>query len=618
MRKLLSVIIAVVLTLSGMSCTFAATNENTDFCLKIVHTNDIHARVEENADSDIIGLPKLKTFMDNYTSDCDMQLRLDSGDIYHGQSIATLVKGKSVAELVKACGYDAMTVGNHDWSYGSAQLKELEKISDCRILAGNVVDERGNQFFENPYYVARNQKDGKQLSVGVFGMIDPKIYNATAPSNLTGLSFGDMQTYAKQAVSDLKGMGCNIIICLAHCYNPVSLAKSIDGVDLWLTGHEHTDIDETVTTPDGSQTKVIENGYYLYEAGLIELDCSVNQNSDIENINYKTSSATYDTTATLPEDSGVKAKLEQIKKDESKVLDEVVGKSPSDLDGVWEHIRIDETQLGRAVTDAYLLETGADVAFENAGGIRASINKGNVTYGDIINVSPYGNYIVTKKVTGKQLLEMLETSIDIQINCIEANNSGIYDAWPQNSGSYLQVGGMTVKYDMSQPKSKRISSAKVGNNPLESDKLYTVAINNYTAISSDYPQLANTDIVGEYCACDEALTSYFQQSDDVILNSVNTARMILSETDQETTENNTEETTASSAISTTSAQTTTAISESTNNTTKAAATSDTATNSQNGTVQTGSSAMSATVLLLLLLLACAGGYMFYKKTDITQ
>ena len=90
---------------------------------------------------------------------------------------------------------------------------------------------------------------------------------------------------------------------------------------------------------------------------------------------------------------------------------------------------------------------GKDVAFENAGGIRASISEGDVTYGDIISVSPYGNYIVTKQVTGKQLKEILETALDIQMQCIAADESGDYDAWPQSSVSYLQTGGMTVVYD---------------------------------------------------------------------------------------------------------------------------------------------------------------------------
>lgn len=139
---------------------------------------------------------------------------------------------------------------------------------------------------------------------------------------------------------------------------------------------------------------------------------------------------------------------------------------------------------------------------------------------------PYGNYIVTKQVSGSDLLEILETSIEIQIKCIEANNSGIYDAWPSNSGSYLQVGGMNVEYDLSESYGNRIKSAYVGNEKIDSEKIYTVATNNYLATSSDYPKLASKEKKGDYSACDEALITYFEQDDDYILNSVNAVRMV--------------------------------------------------------------------------------------------
>ena len=92
------------------------------------------------------------------------------------------------------------------------------------------------------------------------------------------------------------------------------------------------------------------------------------------------------------------AVLDTIKAENETELNRVIGTSPVELDGVWEHIRIGQTNLGNVITDAYLLATGADIAFENAGGIRASIAAGTVTYGDVINVSPYGNYVVTKKL----------------------------------------------------------------------------------------------------------------------------------------------------------------------------------------------------------------------------
>ena len=120
---------------------------STIFDVKIVHTNDIHARVEEDDYNQVIGMDRLSGIAQAFTEGADGSLMLDSGDTFHGQSIATLVKGESVAKLMKACGYDAMTTGNHDWSYGKDRLKELGGIANVKILSGNIKNTDGTSFF---------------------------------------------------------------------------------------------------------------------------------------------------------------------------------------------------------------------------------------------------------------------------------------------------------------------------------------------------------------------------------------------------------------------------------------------------------------------------------------
>lgn len=504
----------------------ASAAETTDFTIKIVHTNDIHARVVENEKGGIIGMERLGKIIQDFRSGADISLALDSGDMFHGQSIATLVQGESIARLMKECGYNAMTAGNHDWSYGKDRLKELAEMSGADMLCGNVVDENGNPFFEYDCIMPEVVKDGKKLTVGVFGLIDPAVYSSTAPSNVAGLSFTDPVEFANKISQELKKDGCDVVIALAHTYKPEELAKQVDGVDLWLCGHEHIDINTTVTTPNGSAAIVIENGYYLYQVGLIELNVAVDESGKITSVDYNRTALDYEKASAYEKSANVTALLDEINKEQSVILNKVVGSSPAELDGVWEHLRIDETNLGRAVTAAYLKATGADVAFENAGGIRASVKAGEITYGDIIGVSPYGNYIVTKQVTGKQLKEILETSIDIQLQCIAANDSGIYDAWPKSSGSYLQTGGMTVEYNPSLETGKRVVSVKVGEEPLDETKLYTVATNNFVAVSNYYPQLAEAEETGEFSACDEALIEFFKQDSAAIKQAVNKQGMI--------------------------------------------------------------------------------------------
>ena len=498
---------------------------STIFDVKIVHTNDIHARVEEDDYNQVIGMDRLSGIAQAFTEGADGSLMLDSGDTFHGQSIATLVKGESVAKLMKACGYDAMTTGNHDWSYGKDRLKELGGIANVKILSGNIKNADGTSFFDTDALVKEITKNGKTLKIGVFGVSDPEMKNKTTPSNVEGLDFQDAVTYAKKEAAALKAEGCDVVIALSHTLDPKNVAAQVDGVDLWLCGHEHIELSESVTTPDGSKTYVSESGHYLNSVGLIDLNCIMDEDGSVH-VDYEKTSVDYEAAQNYPKDASVTAVLDTIKAENETELNRVIGTSPVELDGVWEHIRIGQTNLGNVITDAYLLATGADIAFENAGGIRASIAAGTVTYGDVINVSPYGNYVVTKKLTGAQIKEMLETSLVIQKNCIAANDSGEWDAWPNDSGSYLQVGGITVRFDPAQPAGARVLSVKKDGQDLDDTKEYTVAVNNYLAGSDSYPQLAGAMETGEYSCCEELLIRFFEQGSDTVTASAAKQNMI--------------------------------------------------------------------------------------------
>ena len=498
---------------------------STIFDVKIVHTNDIHARVEEDDYNQVIGMDRLSGIAQTFTEGADGSLMLDSGDTFHGQPIATLVKGESVAKLMKACGYDAMTTGNHDWSYGKERLKELGGIANVKILSGNIKNADGTSFFDTDELVKEITKNGKTLKIGVFGVSDPEMKNKTTPSNVEGLDFQDAVAYAKREAATLKTEGCDVVIALSHTLDPKNVAAQVDGVDLWLCGHEHIELSESVTTPDGSKTYVSESGHYLNSVGLIDLNCTMDEDGSVH-VDYEKTSVDYEEAQNYPKDASVTAVLDTIKAENEPALNRVIGTSPVELDGVWEHIRIGQTNLGNVITDAYLLATGADIAFENAGGIRASIAAGTVTYGDVINVSPYGNYVVTKKLTGAQIKEMLESSLTIQKNCIVANDSGEWDAWPNDSGSYLQVGGIIVRFDPAQPAGARVLSVQKDGQELDDTKEYTVAVNNYLAGSDSYPQLANAAEIGEYSCCEELLIQFFEQGSDAVTASAAKQNMI--------------------------------------------------------------------------------------------
>ena len=508
-KKLISLLLGVCLLFGGtISVSAIETKAGGTFHISVVHTNDIHGNILADDENQVLGLARVQTFFERQEKKNDLTFLLDAGDYFHGQSFATVDQGKAAAELMGACGYTAMTVGNHDWNYGKDRLKELESLVKeekfmFAMLAGNVINPlENNTFFKNKTYTVSLEKPYGKMKVAIFGVFDPRLVSATAPENTDGLWFEDMQDYAQERANSLKQQGYQIVICLTHCIDPVALASSVDNVDLWVAGHDHKQIAQTVTTPNGGKSYVVENTSNLNTIGNVEIECTLDANGNVASLSMEEKTVSYEEGFYIPEHPDMLSRIEELKAEQAPLLEKVVGYSPEYLDGSWENIRIGETGLARAVTNAYLLETGADVAIENAGGIRASISKGDVRYQDVLNVSPFGNYVVTLRLTGAQLLSMMERSLEIMRQNQAANLSGNYDAWPQNSGNMLQIAGMQITYDMEKPNGSRILSATVGGQKLVADKEYTVAMNNYLATDTvDYPELIGKSMVYEYGAC---------------------------------------------------------------------------------------------------------------------
>ena len=218
MKKRIIAMITVVSFLVGMfTMEFQVSAESansSEATIRIVHTNDIHGYYTKT-DRGQIGFSALKAAIDQQEAD----LILDAGDTFHGQAFATIEKGESIAELMDAVGYDAMTPGNHDWSYGKDQLKQLDEQHDFAILAGNVVNQDGNTpFFNTPYFVKEVQADnGTMLKVGVFGVIDDQFYSSTVSSNVEGITFTEEAAKATEIAATLrKTENCDIVIAMTH------------------------------------------------------------------------------------------------------------------------------------------------------------------------------------------------------------------------------------------------------------------------------------------------------------------------------------------------------------------------------------------------------------------
>lgn len=498
--------------LSGIS-VYSVSAEETKTEIHIVHTNDIHGYYKSTSNGQI-GFDSLKTIVSKENAD----LLLDAGDTFHGQSFATVENGKSIAELMDDLGYDAMTPGNHDWSYGADRVKELDGNSTFKVLAANVVDDNGDSFFDNTYFVKTvTADDGTELKVGVFGVTDESFYTSTASKNVENVRFTEDTDKANEVAQKLRNdENCDIVLAITHNNNLDDFVANTSGIDAVIAGHQHILIDKDYTNKDGKSVRVVEAGYYFYDVGVLTLtydkELGVTQASE----KVYTSAETQDMS-----DADIAEKISAIEKREESVLNEVIGESKNDYPYSWEEIRTSEQKIGRIVTAAYLDYTGADVAMENAGGIRSGIRKGNITYSDLISISPYGNVLIEKELTGSQIMDILNFTVDLM-----KENSAVYDlqkeaikkgedpyqySWPNNSGSVMQFSGLSAEYNFAKPQGNRVSNVLIGGKPIDLNKTYKVVSNNYAFSSSDYGTASTQPIAKEYTTCEQALRDYISK-----------------------------------------------------------------------------------------------------------
>lgn len=513
--KPISLVISVSLlaTMCPMQIFAAEQTQEQDTTIQIVHTNDIHGYYTETKNG-TLGFAVLKSIVDQEGAD----LVLDMGDTFHGQAFATIDEGSSIAQLMKEVGYDAVTPGNHDWSYGAERLKELEKIGGFPILAANVTTLNGDDFFEQNYLVKEvTADDGTKLKVGVVGVIDDEFYRSTASDNIAGLTFEEEAQEATKIAQYLNDVEkCDIVLAMTHQSNCEEFIENIKGIDAVLAGHEHIVMDESYPDSEGKLVPVVEAGYYMNNIGVMELTLDA-ESKEIVSVDERFYTMEND----IAENEQVKESISEIEKQQQVTLSQAIGYTENAYPYSWEDVRIAQQNIGKLVTESYMEFTGADVAFENAGGIRAGLDAGDITYQDVISISPYGNVVVTKKLTGKEIIDILNQSLAIGKACDDvytiqkeavAKGEDPYQySWPEDSGSYLQFSGIDVEIN----ENGQIISAKINGTDVNEKEMYVVAMNNYLGESDLYTALPAAGVEQEFGTCEQALIKYIRNRNNV-------------------------------------------------------------------------------------------------------
>lgn len=500
MRKVLALLLSLVMTLTLLvPATWAEEKPAAGYQLPaslkgktvILHTNDVHGAIDKYAK-----VAALKN--ECYDRGASAVVLLDAGDFSQGSTYVSLSKGATAVELMNAVGYDAVTLGNHEFDYGFPQLKANLSYSaaDFLVTCVNLVDDKGDPIFAPGATAPVTDADDNPLfNLTVMGVATPETQTKANPALMKGLTFLSGQKLYDAANAGIKVAreegNADIVIALTHLgvdassepNRSIDFVKNVPDVDIVIDGHSHT-----VMTANKDNGMIQSTGTGLAYVGAFVID---NATKSVE------SNGLIDLSTYTKEDASVKAIADRIIGEVDAEYGKVFAKTEVELNGAKEPgNRTEETNMGDLITDAMMwavktrmpsINMENAVAITNGGGIRAAIKAGDITKKDVFTVLPFGNTLTVVNVTGAELLEALEASTF----CTPVSLGG----FPQTAGMKLTV-DCTKDYDKNDttypgstyygPKSiNRVTIESINGKPFDKDATYSVITNNFCAAGGD-------------------------------------------------------------------------------------------------------------------------------------
>ena len=481
----LALSLALLLSLAVPVCaaeTTTSTTKDLTGHIVILHTNDVHGG--------IAGYAKLAAAKESYTASGAYTLLVDAGDYIQGDPTVSASQGKTAIELMNSTGYDAATVGNHEFDYGYANLKTISAQANFPILAANVQYNGATAFDSHTIFTAANGK-----KIGVFGLETPETATKAHPAKIQGVTFvggQDMMKLAQTEVDTLKAAGCDYVICLGHLgidaestgNRSIDVLNAVTGIDVFIDGHSHSTLDQIKAATNGTgkvgNAYLTSTGTKLANVGVVDI---------APDGTITTSNVPLDTLTA--ENADTAAVIQRIQQQIDADYGAVFAQSEVQLNGEKAQVRTGETNLGDLITDAMLWQAGTlgekvDAAVNNGGGIRASLSVGGLSKKDINTVLPFGNTLYLVKLTGAQLLEALEAS-----TCSLPESIG---AFPQVSGiEYTVNTGAKFSSTENYPGStygkpnavNRVTIQRVGGAAFDPAETYTIVTNDFLGAGGD-------------------------------------------------------------------------------------------------------------------------------------
>lgn len=498
------------------------------FTLRILHVNDHHAHIEPIAETNFTpvrnhgGVSRRKTYIDTVRASVPAEqgfLLLDAGDVFQGTLYYNQYKGYADLDFYRRMGIQAVTIGNHEFDDGPANLaKFIDGATtgtyptppagvpalagtNFPVISANITVTAASPLNGKiqPSTVINVTAAGAARKIGVFGLTTPDTAELSSPGPT--VTFTEPNAAATAAITALQGQSVNGIIGLTHIgYGAdVALAQNTKGVYLIIGGHSHTPLGPQpaaggpyptiVTNLDGEQVLVLTD--WEWGRWIGDLSVSFDANGKVAFVSGTPVELVADPKATTgyiapnpdfetligTDTTGYKAAI-------AALSNTPVGSSTVGLDGTTAVVRSRETNLGNLIADAILAKVAEDaaqvdypsVAITNGGGIRASINAGSITYGNVLTVLPFGNTIARVDLTGAQLRQAISTGLD-RVGAASG------------SGRFPVVGNLRYAYTTNRPEGQRLKSLEVktasGYAPVSAAGMYRVYTNNFMLVGGD-------------------------------------------------------------------------------------------------------------------------------------
>lgn len=451
----------------------------------VMYENDVHCATD--------GYAKFAALRSEYKAQTPYVTTVSAGDFVQGGVIGTLTNGDGIVKIMNKVGYDIVTPGNHEFDYGMKQLYHLlNECLDATTVCANFCHYPSMETVFKPYVI----KEYGKVKVAYIGLTTAKTLTSTSPSNYQDADGNRIYDFmnsqlgeqTNHIVEKVRSEGANYVVLIAHlgdgivpdCKNALDIIHETQGIDVVLDGHYHTVInDSLVANSEGKMVHYTSTGTKFQNMGVL----TINTTGSIST--HLVETATYAKT-----DTEVQAFVDKINEEVMAAGDYVIGKTDFDLsinDADNKRIvRNQESALGNFIADSYMDLFDTNVAMVNGGGLRESLKRGDITYNNVLAVTPFSNTICSATITGQQLLDGLEYS---------------YSLLPNESGSFIHVGGMRMNIDLSvhaefvkedgifvavaEGSPRRVSNLEIYNKatglyePMNPSRTYTVASSNY-------------------------------------------------------------------------------------------------------------------------------------------